>query len=349
MGSLGLSDGDDHLLLDLLGFRVEPEDVGALDLSEHSLSDDSGELVRVAVGSGATVLEVALVLGGDGAGDAHGGAAVGDAPGELVVGGGLVLARHAQVVVLAVDAHVLLLAARELLHGGLDGLHAALRAGLLGGDVGVQTGTVPVAGDGLGGEGHLGTELLSDAVENEARHPELIAHSDIITRADLVFPLSRHDLRVGAGDVDLGVQAGLVVCLDNIAAEYLAGAYTAVVRALGSGEAVLGPAVGPAELVEEGVLLLEAEPELVLFVLLEDDGGIVAEVVAVGAAIRHVRLAHDEHVVAKTEGVGVVCDRAEVDIRVVTGGLARRGTVKVPFWEVVETCDLLVESLERAC
>jgi hypothetical protein len=61
----------------------------------------------------------------------------------------------------------------------------------------------------------------------------------------------------------------------------------------------------------------------VLLVLLEDDGGVVAEVVCVRAAIRHVCLAHDEDVVAETEGVGVVCDGAEVDIGVVTGRLAR--------------------------
>ena len=320
---LRLSNGDNHLLLNLFRLRSELGHIRALDLAEHGLCDDTGDLVWVAVGSGAAVLKVTLVLRRDGAGDTDGGATVSNAPGELVVAGSLVPAGHAQLVVLAIDGHVLLLAGRELLHSGLDGLHAALLAGLLGGDVGVQTSAVPVARDGLGREGYLGAELLGNTVQDEARHPQLITHGDVLAGTDLVLPLGGHDLGVGAGDVDVGVKTSLVVGLNNVTAEDLAGAYTAVVRALRSRETVLGPAVGPAELVEEGVLLLKAEPELVLLVLLEDDGSIVAEVVCVRAAVRHVCLAHDQDVVAKTEGVGVVCDGTEVDVGVVTGRLAR--------------------------
>ena len=111
--------------------------------------------------------------------------------------------------------------------------------------------------------------------------------------------------------------------LDNVAAEDLASAHTAVVGTLGSREAVLGPAVGPAKLVEQRVFLLETEPEAVLGVLVEYYGRVVAEVVCVGRTVRHVRLAHDEDVVAQTEGVRVVCDGAEVDVGVVAGRLAR--------------------------
>jgi hypothetical protein len=139
----------------------------------------------------------------------------------------------------------------------------------------------------------------------------------------LVFPLCGHDLGVGARDVDLSVQAGLVVGLDDVTAEDLAGTYTAVVWTLGRGETVLGPAIGPAKLVEKSVFLLETEPELGGRVLLEDEGGVVAEVVCVGLAIRHVRLAHDQDVVTQTEGVGVEGNGAEVDIRVVARRLAR--------------------------
>ncbi len=84
------------------------------------------------------------------------------------------LAGHAELVVLAVDGHVFGLAGGELLHGGFDGLHATLGASLLGGDVGVETSSVPVTGNGLGRKGNLGTEFLSDAVEEETRHPELV-------------------------------------------------------------------------------------------------------------------------------------------------------------------------------
>ncbi len=138
----------------------------------------------------------------------------------------------------------------------------------------------------------------------------------------MVLPLSGHDFGISTRDVDLGVQAGLVVGLDNVSAEDFAGTYTTVVWALGSGESVLGPAIWPAKFVEKGVFLLKTEPELVCGVLLEDDGSVVAEVVCVGLAIRHVRLAHDKNVVTLSEWIGVVGDRTEVDIRVFAGCLA---------------------------
>jgi hypothetical protein len=145
---------------------------------------------------------------------------------------------------------------------------------------------------------------------------------DAVDWADLEFPLSGHDLGVGARDVDLGVQAGAVVSLDDVTAEDLAGTDTAVVGALGSREAVLGPAVRPAVDVEEGVLLLEAKPDVVLLVLAKHNGSIVAVVVLVGLSVGVIRLGHDEDVVAQPERVRVEGNGPEVDIGIVAGGLA---------------------------
>lgn len=169
-----------------------------------------------------------------------------------------------------------------------------------------------------------------------------------VARPDLVLPLGRHDLGVGARDVDVGVHAGLVVSLDNVTAEDLAGTHTAVVRTLGRRETVLGPAIRPALEVEEGVLLLEAEPELVLLVGLHQEGGIVAEVVGVRLAVGIVGLADDEDVVAQAEGVRIEGGRAEVDIRVVAGCLAGGGAVEIPLGQVVEALNLLVERLDKS-
>jgi hypothetical protein len=147
------------------------------------------------------------------------------------------------------------------------------------------------------------------------------------TRAgsDLVLPLGGHDLGVGARDVDVGIHARLVVSLNDVTAEDLAGADTAVVGALGSGESVLGPSIRPALSIEECVFLLETEPELVRRMCLHQDSGVVTEVVCVGLAIRAPGLTHDEDVVtANAEGVRVEGDGVEVNIRVVAGGLAGR-------------------------
>ena len=65
------------------------------------------------------------------------------------------------------------------------------------------------------------------------------------TRPDLKLPLCRHDLSVDTGNFDASEQAGFVVSLDDVTAEYLVRAYTTIVRALWSWEAALGPTVWP--------------------------------------------------------------------------------------------------------
>lgn len=134
----------------------------------------------------------------------------------------------------------LLVAGFQLLDGSLNVLHATLLAHLLGGEVGVQTGTVPVTGHGLGVHGDAGTKDLSHAVEQETGNPEFVTHRNTLARTDLELPLSGHDLGVGARDVDASVQACLVVCLNDVTLDDLAGTNTAVVRALGSRETVGG-------------------------------------------------------------------------------------------------------------
>ena len=160
----------------------------------YSLNNDTGDLVRVSIAGWSAVLEVALAVLGDLAGDTDGAATVGDTVRELVDRAGLVAAGEALLIALTVDGNVVEVTGLELLHGGLDVLDATLSAHLLGGDVGVQTGAVPVAGDGLGSEGDLDTELFRDAVEDVTRHPELVAHC----RRSV---LRRHQVDKGTGDV----------------------------------------------------------------------------------------------------------------------------------------------------
>ena len=92
-----------------------------------------------------------------------------------------------------------------------DGFDAAVQPHGFRGDVGVASGAVPVAGNGLRVERRHHAKVLADAVEEETRHPEMVADLDALARADLVFPLGRHHFRVGAADFHAGVEAGLVV------------------------------------------------------------------------------------------------------------------------------------------
>jgi hypothetical protein len=72
----------------------------------------------------------------------------------------------------------------------------------------------------------------------------------------------------------------------------------------------------------------------------------MTEVELVGGSIRIPGLAENENVIATAERVGEDGNRAEVDIGVVTGGLAGGRTVKVPFREFIDRFNRLLESLD---
>jgi len=206
--------------------------------------------------------------------------------------------------------------------------------------------------------------------EDEAGNPEVVTDVDTLDGSDLELPLRGHDLGVGAANLDTGVEAGLVVGLDDVATKDLGGTDTAVVGSLGSGETGLGPAEGVAIGVEERVLLLDAEPGLVLLDLLKDLVGLVARVGGVGGAIvveglmqyaiskgkerkkerkkesakkKKKYLGEDEDVVTATEGVGKDGNGLHEHVRVVAGGLASGRAVKVPDLELVDRLGDLVE------
>ncbi len=145
-------------------------------------------------------------------------------------------------------------------------------------------------------------EVLGDAVEQPAGHPQLVGHVERAQRAHLELPLAGHDLGVDAGDADAGVEARLEVRLDHVTAEHLVGADAAVVEGLRCGEAVRREAER-ATVAEERVLLLDAEERLLVGELLGDRA---QQRTAVGHVRRHVgeeHLAHDEHVVAAADRV----------------------------------------------
>ena len=79
-------------------------------------------------------------------------------------------------------------------------------------------------------------ELLGDAVQQPARHPELVGDVERRQRPDLELPLAGHHLGVDARDAEPGLEARVEVRLDDVAAEHLVGADAAVVEALRRGE-----------------------------------------------------------------------------------------------------------------
>ena len=169
---------------------------------------------------------------------------------------------------------------------------------------------------------------------------------DALTGPDLEFPLGRHDLSVDTRNLNTSEQASLVVSLHDISAVDLGSADTAVIGTLRSWEASLRPAVWPAIGTEEGVLLLQAEPGLLLGIGVHETDSFVTVVELVGGSIVVPGLAQDEDVLAATEGIWVDGNGAQVDVGVVARGLAGGGAVEVPFRELFVALHWAIEGLQ---
>ena len=143
-----------------------------------------------------------------------------------------------------------------------------------------------------------------------------------LARTDLEFPLGGHDLCIDTRNLDTGVQASFVVCLDDITAVDFGCSHTAVVWSLWSGKATFWPAIWPSIFAQECIFLLETKPRFLIFVRLHLTGSVVTVVEFVGCTIMIPAFAHDKDVVAESDGVRENGNRAKVDVRVAALSLA---------------------------
>ena len=95
-------------------------------------------------------------------------------------------------------------------------------------------------------------------LEEVAADPEVITHVDALSGPHLVLPLGRHPLGIGSRYPYTSVETGSVMGLYNIPAKDIASTDCAIVGALGSREAILGPSEGVTILAQKSVLLFNA-------------------------------------------------------------------------------------------
>ena len=172
------------------------------------------------------------------------------------------------------------------------------------------------------------------AVEEPARHPELVGDLERRQRADLELPLAGHHFGVDAGDAETGFEARVEVRFDDVAAVHLVGADAAVVEALRRREAAAVREAVRTAVLEERVLLLDAEQRLVARVLLRDRREQRARVRRVRRHVGEQHLAHDELVVAAADRVGTREHGLQHAVRVAARRLVRARTVEAPDREV---------------
>merc|ERR1712071_498819 len=158
------------------------------------------------------------------------------------------------------------------------------------------SGTVPVAFDWFGVERHVDTEIFGHTVEDVTSYPQAVTHRDTQAWSNLEFPLRGHDS---------GVKTGLVVSLDDIATVDFVGSHTAVVGSLGSGESILGPSEGMEIVIEQRVLLFDAEPGLLVAGQLHGFQTLGTVIGVGGFLVVLVGVAQDQTVVAQVERIAV--------------------------------------------
>lgn len=183
----------------------------------------------------------------------------------------------------------------------------------------------------------------------------MISNINTLAWANLVLELARHDLDVGPGNEDTGVQASLVMSVSDRATEAHIGTNTAIVRSLGTWVTIVGPSEGLlrelGRLLEESVLLLDTVPCLLGFDLwiIPDIHGKMSEVcvrwheILPGIVLPSECLAHDDDVVTSSEGIPEESDWLEDNLGHLGHGLVSAGAIVVPLGEVLDLCHLLGE------
>jgi len=144
------------------------------------------------------------------------------------------------------------------------------------------------------------------------------------------------------------------VSVGNNTTEAVVGSDGAVVRSLGAGVAIRGPAERPGGEFrfdcDQLVFLLNAEPRLFVSASIKDFLSMDAEVGVgwlenlAGTVGPLVGVAHDEDVVATAEGVLEDGDGAHDDLRVIGVGLVARRTIIVPLGALLDGSDLALQS-----
>ena len=225
----------------------------------------------------------------------------------------------------------------ELRHQRLEVRLATDRAHVLGREVGVHAGAVPVGvAERLAVKLDVDPVGLGQALHEVARDPHFVGGPLRALAENLELPLALGHFGVDALVVDASVEAEVEMLLDDLARDRadVAIADAGVVRALRRRVAAGREAEWAAVLVEE-VLLLEAEPGAGI---VENGGALVRRVR--GDAVGHHHFAHHEDAV-RARAVRKDRNRLQYAIRGVALGLHRRAAVEAPQRKLIQRREVL--------
>jgi len=231
-----------------------------------------------------------------------------------------------------------------------DVVVATIFSTLLGGEVGMAAGSVPVTLNGLGLEVHIHAELFSDATENELGQPHVVTAFNTTGNTNLVLPLAGSHFTVDTCDFQASIDHAAVGAIHDFTAKGIGGTHTTVILALGLGKTILWPSirtriVGTVFFSHEE-LLFYSEPRVLVFGLFHDFVRHVTEIETGRSdlVMNEGFTKHQEGVAVLSEWIFDHTDWLEPDFRVTGDGHLAGRSVEGPPIELLKLGYFLFES-----
>ena len=191
-------------------------------------------------------------------------------------------------------------------------------------------------------------------MQNVAGYPNLITNCNSFNRANLVFPLARHDLSIRARDLDTSIKTRSVVSVSDDSSKAVVRADRAVVWSLLPRVAIVRPAEWPGcefcFLSNYCIFLFDAKPGLFLATGIKNFASMNSEIRVCRFALRKgfisplVRLSHHNDVSTLSERIAVVGHRLHYDLGVVCWSLPAGRPIVVPLWDICKRVDFALKS-----
>jgi len=319
-----------------------------LNSENSSVNEHTTNKVRVTVGRGSSIFEVALLVHNSLGGNSGRGSSVGNTVAELVNRSGFVTTSQSQVVVSTVDSDMSIVGLGKEFHRFEDSVIASFLSGGLEREVGVAARTVPVALDRLRIKGNVNVEFFANSSQQISGNPELIAALETFNGTDLELPLTGEDFSVETRNLDTSSQAASHMSLSNISTNGIGGTNRTIVLALRISEPTSRetnrPSVRSALMLKKDVFLFKTEPGLFVNSFFKGFLSIVSKVgFSGGLEIRVISFAKNQISFFLSIGAFIMSERirAEEDglennFGALSGSLSSGRTIIVPGREIFD-------------
>ena len=134
------------------------------------------------------------------------------------------------------------------------------------------------------------------------------------------------------------------MCLDDVTAIDFVGSNSAVIGSLGSWKPIFGPPKGVSVHIQEGVLLLDPEPWMMINRFVHNFLGSFPMVGLGWSVVILECLTHHHDVVSTSEWIWIHLDWMKIGVGVTSFCLIGGTSIIIPDWQILDTCWLAFKS-----